>query len=236
MSAAGPNLGRVDTWAAKGVAEESPTAGTGDESPTTGTGDKSPIVLRAARPTLNEGVVYSRYLHELAPGFRISLGRRSQEFVAAAYVRPGHNLSYEHVTFAERGGAIVGLMSGYTAEQHRNSSAEALKQAIGSRLLQRMGAALLVAFLRRFGPGRDDFYVWALAVEEELRGRGVGSVLMDFAEEQARARGLARLSLDVEAKNDGARRFYERRGMVVEYGWPGLPFIPAVTFRMAKRL
>ena len=61
-----------------------------------------------------------------------------------------------------------------------------------------------------------DFYVGAIAVDKELRGDGVGSVLMDFFEERARASGSTRLSLDVSAKNEGARRFYERRGMNVE--------------------
>jgi ribosomal protein S18 acetylase RimI-like enzyme len=159
------------------------------------------------------------------------------EIVAEAYVQPGHDLSYEHVTFAERGKARVGIVSGYTAAQHRGSSAEALKRAVDGHALLKMGAAFLHAFLRRFGPGADDeFYVWALAVDEELRGQGIGSVLMDFAEEHARASGSTRLTLDVEAKNDKARRFYERRGMTVESEWPTLPLVPPVTFRMGKEL
>ena len=81
-----------------------------------------------------------------------------------------------------------------------------------------------------------DFYV-QFTVDEDLRGDGVGSVLMDSAEEQARASESTRLSLDVSAKNEGARRFYERRGMTVESQWPKRLAIPGLTFyRMTKGL
>ena len=82
-----------------------------------------------------------------------------------------------------------------------------------------------------------DFYLQAIAVDKELRGDGVGSVLMDFFEEQARASGSTRLSLDVSAKNEGACRFYERRGMNVESQWPKHLPIPGLKFyRMTKAL
>ena len=82
-----------------------------------------------------------------------------------------------------------------------------------------------------------DFYVQSIAVDKELRGDGVGSILMDSAEERARASGSTRLSLDVAAKNEGARRFYERRGMTVESQWPKRLPIPALRFyRMTKGL
>ncbi len=81
-----------------------------------------------------------------------------------------------------------------------------------------------------------DFYLLAIAVDKELRG-GVGSVLMDSFEERARASGSTRLCLDVWAKNEGARRFYECRGMNVESQWPKRFDIPGLTFyRMTKGL
>ena len=82
-----------------------------------------------------------------------------------------------------------------------------------------------------------DFYVQAIAVDSELRGDGVGSILMDSSEERAHASGSTRLSLDVSAKNKKARRFYEHRGMSVESRWPKRWAIPALKFyRMTKVL
>ena len=82
-----------------------------------------------------------------------------------------------------------------------------------------------------------DFYIHAIAVDNDLRGEGVGAVLMDCYAERARASGSTRLSLDVTAKNEGARRFYERRGMKVESQWPRRWAIPGLKFyRMTKEL
>ena len=82
-----------------------------------------------------------------------------------------------------------------------------------------------------------DFYLQAIGVDKELRGDGVGSVLMDSFEERARASGSTRLCLDVSAKNEGACRFYRRRGMTVESQWPKRLPLPVLRFyRMTKSL
>jgi ribosomal protein S18 acetylase RimI-like enzyme len=81
-----------------------------------------------------------------------------------------------------------------------------------------------------------DFYILAMAVDPEARGASVGSTLMGFMEERASAGGATRLSLDVAAKNAGARRLYERRGMSVESRWPRLRVVPPLFVRMTKRL
>ena len=80
-----------------------------------------------------------------------------------------------------------------------------------------------------------DFYLQAIAVDKKFQGDGVGSVLMDSLEDQARASGSTRISLDVSAKNERARRFYERRGMTVESQWPKRLPVPGLRFyRMTK--
>lgn len=58
-------------------------------------------------------------------------------------------------------------------------------------------------------------WVAGLAVVPEQRGRGRGRELMSALLERARASGLRRLSLEVMAVNDAARRLYEWAGMSV---------------------
>ena len=197
------------------------------------------ITLRAANPTFDEGLMYARYLDEAAEGFfRFMLGRRVADIIATAYTQPDHDFSYQNVTFAEHDEVIVGMVSGYTAEQHRRFSEQPLKQAAGNRALRMRVVRILLAPLWRIlnTLADGDFYLQAIAVDKELRGDGVGSTLIDSIEDRARASGSTRLSLDVSAKNEGARRLYERRGMTVESGWPKLFFIPRLFVRMAKLL
>ncbi len=195
------------------------------------------ILLRAAKPTFDEGLVFARYLGQAAEGFfRFMLGRRVADIVATAYIQPDHDLSYQNVTFAEHDKVIVGMALAYTAEQHRRSSDQPLKQAAGYRALRMNGVRLLLAPLWRILDTIDDrdFYLQAIATDKELRGEGIGSQLMDSIENQGVARGSARLSLDVSARNEGARRLYEHRGMTVESEWPRLKFIPRLFVRMTK--
>ena len=203
--------------------------------------DRHSIVLRAANPTIDEGLAFARYVDEVAEGFfRLMLGRRAEYIVATAFAQPDHDLSYQNVTFAERDNVIVGMTLAYTAEQHRRSSRQPLKRAAGRLLRMRL---LIVEIL--FAPlmriidsiADGDFYLQTIAVDKELRGDGVGAVLMDSYEERARASGSTRLSLDVSAKNEGARRFYERRGWNLESQWPKrLPISALKFYRMTKGL
>ena len=82
-----------------------------------------------------------------------------------------------------------------------------------------------------------DFYLMAVAVDSQVRGQGVGSTLIDSIEEKAIASGSARLALDVAAKNEGAQRLYQRRGMAIESRWPKrLPIPKLRILRMTKTL
>ena len=56
-------------------------------------------------------------------------------------------------------------------------------------------------------------YIDDLCVREDLRGRGVGRALFDFAAAFARENGCHNLTLNVWALNPGARAFYEKCGM-----------------------
>ncbi len=202
--------------------------------------DRHSTILRAANPTFDEGLACARYLDQAAEGFfHLMLGRRAEDIIATAFLEPDHDLSYQNMTFAERDDGIVGMVCAYTAEQHRHASRQPLKRAAGRFNLRMRMVEVLFAPIRRIidSIADGDFYLLAIAVDKELRGEGVGSVLMDFVEERARASRSTRLSLDVSARNEGACRFYERRGMSVESQWPTRFSIPGLTFyRMTKEL
>jgi ribosomal protein S18 acetylase RimI-like enzyme len=198
------------------------------------------VLLRPAAPTLDEGALFAGYLDRAAEGFfRFMLGRHFRETIAAAYVQPAHDLSFEYITCAELEGEIVGMASAYTAGEHRLSTDRPLKEAPG---YPRIRSALVTArpapilrFLQRVDEG--DSYLQAIAVDSGCRGSGVGSTLIAAVEERARAQGSERLCLDVSAGNPRARRLYERLGLSVVEESPALPLLPrSRVFRMAKAL
>ena len=59
-------------------------------------------------------------------------------------------------------------------------------------------------------------YISDLAVAPQAEGQGVGRLLMDAAEDWAREKGYQRLTLDVFAGNERARRVYEKNGFTEE--------------------
>lgn len=64
--------------------------------------------------------------------------------------------------------------------------------------------------------GRRHAHVSVIATSADAAGSGVGRALMEFAEAWSRERDLTMLTLNVFANNAGARRFYDRNGMVPE--------------------
>ena len=197
------------------------------------------IALRAARPDLDEGLVFARYLNAAAEGFfEFWLGRGFPGVLAEAFMKPGHDLSYEYAAFAVRGGRSIGMASCYTAEQHRASSLEPLREAEGYRAFRAaIIGAVMFPIMRVIDTLEDgDFYLQAIAVDEDLRGAGVGSLLIGWVEDQGRAIGSRRLCLDVSGANVGARRLYERLGMEV-VSESKIFYMPRVRLlRMAKAI
>ena len=59
---------------------------------------------------------------------------------------------------------------------------------------------------------RPVLWVYDLRVDERFRGRGFARAAMEFAEEEARRRGLGHVALNVFGGNEPARRLYRSLG------------------------
>jgi ribosomal protein S18 acetylase RimI-like enzyme len=88
-------------------------------------------------------------------------------------------------------------------------------------VVARRGPAAVGYALAHVHHGPDDTWttgdrigeVESLALLPEERGHGVGTLLLDCAEAILENHGARDVVIGVLAGNDGARRFYERRGM-----------------------
>lgn len=65
----------------------------------------------------------------------------------------------------------------------------------------------------------DEFYVDTICVDKDYRGLGIGTQLLQFAEEIACSKGYTKLSLNVEMEKENARHLYERLGYNITEPW-----------------
>jgi len=63
-------------------------------------------------------------------------------------------------------------------------------------------------------PERPTLYIYGVEIDEPHRGRGFGRAAMLLAEEEARARGIGRIELNVFGGNEVARGLYRSLGYV----------------------
>lgn len=67
----------------------------------------------------------------------------------------------------------------------------------------------------RFADGLTRAYLYSLRVMPHLRGMGIGTRLLQAAEEEMRQRGFTEATIAVSKKNPGALRLYKRLGYTV---------------------
>ncbi|MGC9517094.1 MAG: GNAT family N-acetyltransferase [Methanomicrobiales archaeon] len=61
----------------------------------------------------------------------------------------------------------------------------------------------------------EDFYLACVAVDENVRGKGIGTFILENAIEIARKYGFKRVVLDVDLDNEGAYNLYKRTGFKI---------------------
>jgi ribosomal protein S18 acetylase RimI-like enzyme len=135
------------------------------------------------------------------------------KIVAGMFLSPGGRFSHKYAFVAEQKGQLVGLLAAYPAEM-----VPRLDLATGRYLITQFSLAALIRLVRHAlaiagqEAGRGEYYISNLAVLPPFQGRGIGSHLLAFAEQQAAAAGISRVSLCVDMDNPGAFRLYQRIG------------------------
>jgi ribosomal protein S18 acetylase RimI-like enzyme len=112
-----------------------------------------------------------------------------------------------------------------------------LLRVLGPGMLLRLGRLLrLQRMIGRLAP--DEYYLSNVAVFPACRGEGLGTTLMDAAEQEARAAALRSVVLDVETDNAAAIRLYRGLGFVTRAATPRLRLESGefAFFRMEKPL
>jgi GNAT superfamily N-acetyltransferase len=116
-------------------------------------------------------------------------------------------------------GIVPGEVLAEQSAERRAADLRSRLEAEGSeeRTLVAEHEGVVVGFVA-VGPSRDPFVelgtgeVYAIYVDPDLWGRGIGSALLTQAVEELRSRGHTSATLWVLEANEFGRRFYERRG------------------------
>lgn len=193
-------------------------------------------IIRKAEPTIEEGRIYARFLDVAAEGFfKGILGNQAYDIIAQAYLSENNSYSYKTASFAVLDSKIVGMVSGYSSSDKEGFEEKSLRKLIGKSNIRLWMFSVAEIFLsNRMGPkGKGDFYIQAIAVDEKMRGHGVGKQLMEYIESKAVEESNISISLDVSSKNSKAISLYEKRGMTKDSYWPKKP-LPHFLTRMKR--
>lgn len=126
-------------------------------------------------------------------------------------LRDDTEFSWRSATMAEADGEIAGMLLGYRKGD--------VRAAVPANIWAPMRP---IEELEAEANGL--WFISMVGVHKPWRGKGVGSVLLDHAEQQAQVTQARGQALIVEDANAGARRLYESRGFAVTASRPMVPF------------
>jgi len=174
------------------------------------------ITIRCARPSdaphITRLVLFSAPTF-LPAVFGPGIDRAVEEMAAGQ----GTLFSHEHAVIAEEAGTVRGMLLAYSgvvkaAQDPRTGLA--LLGVLRTGMIRRLPRLLkLQSTIGRIG--KNEYYISNVAVYPEQRGRGIGSLLIARASDEAQKSAIVRLVLDVETENPDAQRLYERLGFRV---------------------
>jgi len=200
------------------------------------------LLLRAARP--QDAVEAATLLYSTGPSaFNLVFGSEAKavSIITRLFQRPGNPMSFEYATVAEFNTRVAGILILLDPRTEKRS-----QPRMGAELVRICGPLYMLFRLPTFvrlgrmtsQASADELSVADVAVSPAMQGLGIGRLLMERAQDRARAEGYRMLSLYVLADNSRAIGFYRRLGYRIRehmfnpwlarrWGFPGL-------FRMTK--
>ncbi len=132
-----------------------------------------------------------------------------------AFAHPQHALSYDQAQVVEVCKQPAGIIIGYPSALKRQAD-EKVHQVMARILPLRKLPKILVnlADLTRIRQdiAAQDYYILGLSILPDCRNQGLGTYLLNQAEQQARACNCKAIVLDVTYTNTAARSLFERLG------------------------
>lgn len=158
------------------------------------------IKLRAAQPDDVERasvLLYSAYRHtQVSYPLQEEAMNRFSEHLQHFFCEDGNRFSHQYIQVAEQRAEVVGLILSF-----------------GGREEERLNAATGWQLEREAND--DEWYVDAVAVFTNWGRKGIGTRLLQSAEQQARQHHYAKIALNVAKENEQALSLYQRLHYVI---------------------
>lgn len=139
------------------------------------------------------------------------------ETLTELVARDNNRHSYLYTYIAENAEHLLGI-----AVLYDGKSGKKLDLQLQQFLQEKLGSAPTIDVEAH----DDEYYIDTICVTEEARGQGIGTQLLQFAEQMACIKKYNKLSLNVELQKEQARKLYERIGFTITEPWTliGEPF------------
>ena len=149
--------------------------------------------------------------------FQVLYGDKSKIVIQQLFIQPYNLFSFEHVFFAEKEGNKAGMYIGWdwnSKKQEGLRTGLLLVKFMGTDFIKRLPLFIKVEDV--IGQVyKEEYYISNIAVYPKYRRIGVGTYLLEKAEEEVKRRGTKKVILDVEIENSGALRLYNKLGYVI---------------------
>ncbi|PEW67335.1 GNAT family N-acetyltransferase [Bacillus cereus] len=153
--------------------------------------------------------------------------------------RQGNNrFSHQYAYEAQMGGKTLGMITCYPISVLNRLAWPTFKQLLsfgklGFVFYNILNIKMLYSMITLKEGEDDEFHIGTIALLPESRGLGIGTRLLEFAEEQASLQGFAKCSLTVKKENQLAIKLYQRLGYQItsEISKPKLSL-----YRMVKNI
>ena len=188
----------------------------------------SSVIIRKGTP--EDARHFSRLALYTAPRFLPNLfGSRVKTFLDRIFRHRRNYFSYEYSYFIESAGEVAGMCLSYGHREKKKSKLRMnflvlkyLKWGIFRRLFHLLRSDNVKGKVEK-----NEHYLHYLSVYSKFRRLGLGRMLLERVEEDARKRKSPRIALDVRVDNEKAIRLYQKLGYRIQCKSP--------VFRIRKR-
>ncbi|TVX93223.1 GNAT family N-acetyltransferase [Paenibacillus agilis] len=144
---------------------------------------------------------------------------KSTRLIEKLYLKPNTRFSHEHTHVVEIDGEVAGILTTAAGSKLDRFNLSAALNSVSF-----LGFKTIKNVLKHAGPLlktkealADEYYITTLSVDSKFRGKGIGTKLLDLAEQLAIDNGYLKCSLTVDASNEKARRLYNQLGYVEQH-------------------